>query len=131
MIFEKLSPVVIASWLALAVPCLTMAQSASTAALTGTVMDPTGAIIPNTTVTVTSVATNQVRSVTTGADGSYRVPLLEPGIYRVRFGAVGFKTAEVTSVTLTVTETVALDRVMEVGAQTEQITVEAPRWSSM
>lgn len=104
---------------------LVMAQSASTAALTGSVLDPTGASIPNAAVTVTSLATNQVRTVTTSADGTYRVPLLEPGAYRVRFMAAGFKTAEIMSVTLNVTETVALDRTMEVGAQTEQVTVEA------
>ena len=94
-----------------------MAQSASTAGLTGAVTDPTGAVLPNVIVTLTNLATNQARTVTTGADGVYRAPLLEPGAYRVRFSAPGFKTAEVSSVTLTVTETSALDRTLEVGSQ--------------
>jgi len=101
------------------------AQSASTSALSGTVTDPTRAVIPNVTVTVTSAATNQVRNAITGADGSYRFPLLEPGAYRVKFAAAGFKTAEVTAVTLVVTETAVLDRALEVGSQSEQVTVEA------
>src|ERR1700682_6744678 len=82
-----------------------LAQSASTGALTGTVTDQTGAIVPNTTVTVSNSATNQARTVTTGADGVYRVPFLEPGSYRVRFAAAGFKTWEVAGGTLVVTET--------------------------
>jgi hypothetical protein len=102
-----------------------MAQSASTAGLTGSVTDPTGAVLPNVTVTLTNVATNQARTVMTGADGVYRAPLLEPGAYRVRFSAAGFKTAEVSSVTLTVTETSALDRTLDVGSQSIEVTVEA------
>jgi uncharacterized surface anchored protein len=101
--------------LAMGSPAL-LAQSASTAALTGTIADPTGAVIANATVTAINSATNQSRTVTSDAAGVYRIPLLEPGNYRVRFAATGFKTAEVTSVTLTVTETSTLDRALEVGA---------------
>jgi hypothetical protein len=43
----------------------------------------------------------------------------------VRFSAAGFKTSEVGAVTLSVTETPTLDRTLEVGAQSEQVTVEA------
>jgi hypothetical protein len=102
-----------------------MAQSGSTAALTGTVTDATGAVVPNVTVMATNTGTNRSRTVTTGADGVYSITLLEPGPYRVRFTAQGFKAAEVGSVTLTVTETVSLDRSLEVGSQTDQVTVEA------
>ena len=102
-----------------------MAQSASTAALTGTVTDPSGSVVPNATVTVTNTGTNQSRTATTDSGGVYRVSLLEPGVYRVRMTAAGFKTSEVSSVSLTVTETVTLNRALEVGAQSEQVTVEA------
>ena len=77
------------------------------------------------TVTATQIATGQVRTTTTGADGTYKFSLLQPGDYKVRFSANGFKTSEVDSVTLNVTETPELDRTLEVGAQSEQITVEA------
>jgi hypothetical protein len=43
-------------------------QTAATGALTGTVSDPSGAVIPNATVTATSVDTGQVRTTITGAD---------------------------------------------------------------
>ena len=101
------------------------AQSGSTSALTGRITDTTGAVLPGVSVTVTSLATNQSRTVVAAEDGIYRVPLLEPGTYRVRFAQPGFKTAEVTSVTLVVTETFALDQVLQVGAPTEEVTVEA------
>ena len=102
-----------------------LAQSAGTGALTGTVSDPSGAIVPNVMVTLTSTDTNQVRTATTGADGGYKFALLPPGTYRIRFSAAGFKTAEISAVTVNVTETPVLDRVLEVGAQSEQVTVEA------
>jgi Carboxypeptidase regulatory-like domain/TonB-dependent Receptor Plug Domain len=107
-----------------AIPTM-VAQTASTAALTGTVTDATGAVVARVTVTATNTATNQSRTVTTDAAGVYRIPLLEPGSYRVRFAAPGFKTAEVPAATLTVTETATLDRTLEVGTQAEQVTVEA------
>jgi len=106
------------------VPSL-LAQSGSTSALTGTVTDPTGAVIPGVSVTATATATNQARTVLTAEDGVYRIPLLEPGAYRVRFSLAGFKTSEVTAINLTVTETSVLNRTLEVGAQTDAITVEA------
>jgi Carboxypeptidase regulatory-like domain/TonB dependent receptor len=102
-----------------------MAQSAGTSGLTGTVTDPSGAAIPSVTVTLTSNDTNQARTATTGSDGQYKFTLLPPGSYKVRFSAMGFKTSEVGSVNLNVTENPTLDRTLEVGAQSDQVTVEA------
>src|ERR1700678_50097 len=102
-----------------------MAQSAGTAALAGTITDPSGAAVPNVTVTVTNNNTGQSRTSTTGQDGTYRFNLLQPGNYKVGFMAAGFKTAEVASFTLNVTETQALDRALKVGTKSEQVTVEA------
>jgi hypothetical protein len=102
-----------------------MGQSAGTGALTGIVTDPSGGSIANATVTLTNLSTNQARTATTGADGSYRFTLLPPGNYKVRFTASGFKTTDVNAVAIDVTETPVLNRSLEIGAQAEQITVEA------
>lgn len=104
---------------------LLLAQSAGTGALTGTVTDPSGAAIVNANVTLTNNDTNQTRTTATGSDGTYRFNLLPPGNYKVGFSATGFKTAEVPSIAVQVTETPVLDRRLELGAQAEQVTVEA------
>jgi len=101
-----------------------IAQTPGTGALTGTVKDPSGAVIPNATVTLTSVDTGQARTGMTGADGVYHFNLLAPGNYRVRMEASGFKPVEVPSVAVAVTETAVLDRNLDVGAQSQTVTVE-------
>jgi len=100
------------------------AQTPSTGALSGTVTDPSGAAVPNVTVTATSTDTGQARTTMTSGDGSYEFGLLSPGTYRVQFEATGFSTVAVPSVTVTVTETANLDRRLEVGGQTQAITVQ-------
>jgi hypothetical protein len=92
--------------------------------LTGTVKDPSGAVIPNATVTLTSIDTGQARTTMTGADGVYHFNLLSPGNYRVKIDASGFKPVEVPSVNVAVTETAVLDRNLDVGAQSQTVTVE-------
>jgi hypothetical protein len=109
----------------LSVNALVFGQSAGTGALTGTVTDPTGNAVPNAVVTITNTGTNQSRTATTGLEGTYRFNLLQPGTYSVKFSAGGFKTAEVSAVSIGVTETPVLDRQLELGQQSEQITVEA------
>jgi hypothetical protein len=107
-----------------AVPEL-LGQSAGTAGLSGTITDPSGAAVPNVTVTLTNADTNQARTANTGSDGVYKFSLIPPGRYNIRFAATGFKTAEVNQITLNVTESPVLDRTLEVGQQSEQVTVEA------
>jgi hypothetical protein len=112
------------AWLLLSA-AVAVAQSSGTAALTGLVTDPKGASLANVTVTATNIGTNQQRTMTTGPDGIYRFALLPPGNYRVQFSAKGFKTTEVPAVTIEVTETATVNRVLEVGAVTESVTVQA------
>jgi hypothetical protein len=101
-----------------------MAQTVSTGAITGTVTDMTGGVIPNATVTATNADTNQARTGTTNAAGQYQFGLLPSGTYKVKFSAAGFKPVEV-SVVVNVTETQTADRALEVGAQGSEVTVEA------
>lgn len=102
-----------------------MAQTANTGALAGTVADPSGGVIAGATVTVTNLATGQTRSVTTDSKGSYQVSLLQPGNYSVHFEAQGFRSVDVPSITVNVTETPTLNRKLEIGTSTQQVTVEA------
>ncbi len=104
---------------------LAQAQSAGTGAITGTVTDPSGASVPNVTVTATNTATNQSRTMTTGPDGVYKFSLIPPGTYTLKFSAANFKTSEVSAVTVVVTETETVNQVLEIGAISEKVTVEA------
>src|SRR5260370_22083458 len=99
-------------------------QTAGTGAMVGTVTDSSGAVIPGATVEAVNASTGQPRTVTTGADGSYRFALLPPGAYNVKFSANGFKTLEVPKVAVNVTETQKLEHKLELGAQAVQIALQ-------
>ena len=64
----------------------------STATMYGTVTDPTGAAVPNATVTITQTDTNTARALTTKGDGSYSAEFLPVGPYKVVVVMQGFKT---------------------------------------
>jgi len=87
--------------------------------ISGTVTDPNGAVVPGATVTVKSNETNSNNTVTTNADGSYTVPLLQPGGYTVSAAASGFKTSTVENVTVRVDDRLTIDVQLQVGAAAE------------
>jgi hypothetical protein len=91
--------------------------------IVGEVKDASGAVIPGATVTVTNVATNATRSVTTNEAGLYAFPALVPGSYRARAEARGFKTTTRTDIGLQVQQSARIDFSMEVGQVTEAIEV--------
>ncbi|HSW39928.1 MAG TPA: carboxypeptidase-like regulatory domain-containing protein, partial [Acidobacteriota bacterium] len=79
-----------------------MAQTADTGALTGTITDPSGAVIPGAQIEAISIATGATRTAVSGNNGSYRIALLPPGSYNVRISMSGFQTAEFLSVVINV-----------------------------
>jgi hypothetical protein len=101
------------------------AWSQTTASLTGTVSDPTGAVVPGAEVALSNPATGFTRTATTGANGSFVFTQLRPGTYRVEVTAQGFKTAVREQVQLLVATATKLDIGLEVGAVIEQVSVEA------
>lgn len=99
------------------------AQSADTGIL-GNVSDASGAVIPGSDITVTSVATGVVQSVVSGPNGAFEVRYLVPGEYTVQAGISGFRT-ERTAVTLRVGQLARLNFVLQVGSIGEVVDVEA------
>ncbi len=99
-------------------------QGGGNGAITGTVSDPTGAVVPNATVTVTQQSTGIKRSVTTNADGAFDIPSLPPDTYNVTIEASGFKTTA-QQFTLLADQQRAIEVKMELGATSQQVTVEA------
>jgi hypothetical protein len=108
-----------------AAPANSVAQTAGTGALSGTVTDASGSVIAAAQVRVTSESSGEVRTVTTGSAGSFTVPLLLPGAYRVEVTKEGFRTATIPHVQIVVTETNALNIRLEVGQVSEKVIVEA------
>ena len=97
---------------------------AETGQITGTVLDQTGASIPNATVTATNVGTNAVRETTSNAAGAYTLANLLPGTYDVMIAASGFNTFK-QRVEVTVGGKIGLDVHMEVGSAATTVQVEA------
>ncbi len=91
----------------------------------GTVEDATGAVVPNVKVTVTEKATGFTRETTTDVSGNYSIPSVPIGTYTVKITANGFKGLTREGVVLTVNTTARVNGKLEVGAVTEQVTVEA------
>src|SRR5262245_60224608 len=58
--------------------------------ITGTVADPSGAVVPDAGVTVTNDGTGNTRKVTSSSGGSFNVPNLDLGTYRLSISAAGF-----------------------------------------
>src|SRR5690242_1865217 len=83
---------------------LANAQSASSAQISGTVVDPQGAVVPGAKVTATNQATDTGRSVTTTSTGNYVIPNLQPGTYNVAVEAKGFAPGTTKDVVLRIGE---------------------------
>lgn len=90
----------------------------------GTVTDPSGAVVPGATVTVTNTGTEAMRSVTTSADGTYQIANLDAGTYRIVVSLSGFADATQTA-TLLARQTARVDGRLQLAGATEQVMVSA------
>ena len=111
--------------LALCVAVATFSQNI-TATLTGTVTDPSGAVVSGATVTIHDDNTNaDVRSVTTDSAGLYTATNLPVSTFTVKISAPGFKNFVAQQVVLHVGDHRTLDAVLQVGQVSEQVEVSA------
>ena len=104
------------------------AQTLTTGAITGTVTDQSGGVVPNATVTATSTETGVVRTVRTSGAGSYEVTLLPPSNYKVKVEAKGFRVTDRGPILVAVSQAAIVNVTLEVGAPTQvvEVTGEAP-----
>ena len=86
---RRSSAAVLPSLLLLCLPALSSAQSSTL--LSGTVADPTGAMVPAAAVTLTNKTTAVVRSATTDENGAFVFPQIQPGSYDLKAEKTGFK----------------------------------------
>jgi hypothetical protein len=97
----------------------------STAQLGGRVTDQSGAVLPGVTVTATQTDTGFARSGVTGSDGSYVMPNLPTGPYRLEVMLQGFRTYVQTGIVLQVGANAVVNAVLDVGELAETVSVEA------
>src|SRR6266853_1751581 len=97
----------------------------STAQISGTVKDQTGAVLPGVQVTATQTATGLARSVLTDETGSYILPNLPVGPYKLEAALSGFRTFTQTGIVLQVSSNPVINVAMEVGQVSENVQVQA------
>jgi Carboxypeptidase regulatory-like domain len=110
--------------LALALFCLAIyAQSSS---VNGTVSDPSGALVPNVSLTLTNMSTATQRSVVTDAQGRFTFDAVVPGTYRLQAKSPSFAEMQIESIEVLVNEPVTIPiQFSKVGTTAETISVAA------
>jgi len=113
--------------LALLVPTALLAQNATTGAISGTVTDPSNAVVGSATVTLSSTETGISVAATTSSVGAFNFPLLQPGNYKVTVKQQGFRTTEKSApVAVGQTTTVNIQMVLGSGAEVVEVSGAAP-----
>jgi hypothetical protein len=110
------------AFMACAIAPMAHAQTQISGDIAGNVMDSTGAVLANATVSVTSASTGQTKVVQTDSSGNFRVPLLAPGSYQVKIGAAGFET-RTQSVVVAAGQVTTLNPRMRIGAAATTVEV--------
>jgi hypothetical protein len=117
-------------WLILVISALLFTASSATAqstsaTLNGTVVDPSGAVVPNVKITAINAATSLKRDVTTNGEGFFSVALLPPGTYSLRASRASFARVEISHIALATNDTRTFSIRLKVGATSESMKVDA------
>ena len=120
-------------------PIRSAGQSGTSSALTGSINDATGAVVPNAVVKATEVSTGATRNARSNAEGRFLFAQVNPGTYRITVEAEGFGLAQSQPSTVAVGQTIALNfalkpaatsQTVEVTAQTGLLSLENPNTST-
>ena len=95
-----------------------------TGSISGTVTDPSGAVLDNAKITIANVATNQVINLSSNSSGGFNSGALVPGTYKLQVAMKGFSTVSQT-VTVQVGNTATANVKLAVGQESTVIDVEA------
>ena len=97
----------------------------TTGSIYGSVMDTTGAIVPNSTVTAKDVHTGVTQVAITNGSGDFTFPAIKPGDYEVSDATQGFKTQNQTGVTVSANQNVHVTFTLQPGETSESVDVVA------
>jgi Carboxypeptidase regulatory-like domain/TonB dependent receptor len=115
----------IAATLIVSLLCASPLWGQSTATLSGTVTDPSGAVVPNATVVIHSVGTGLDRTTQSDQAGYYAAPSLQPGEYTITVTAAGFARSVVEKISLQVDANLTIDVKLSLASTGETVQVEA------
>lgn len=101
------------------------AQISGTGAISGTVTDAAGAVVPGASITVTNLATGLTRHATSSGSGDYSIQILPPGNYRVDISKEGFATSDFPSIVVNVTQITTINPKLTVGSTSQTVKVAA------
>ncbi len=105
---------------------LTAALFGQTTSMTGTVSDPSGAVVPSATITIVNIETSAERQTTSDTQGRYTMQQLTPGTYRITAKAPGFADAVIEKLELLVNQPATVPIVFEkLGKTSTTVTVDA------
>jgi hypothetical protein len=93
--------------------------------ITGTVTDPTGAVVPNVDVKITSVETGSSRSTKSNGAGIFDFPGLDNGDYNLTAGSTGFEAYRKDGIVLNIAQTLRADITLTVGSSTQMVVVQS------
>jgi hypothetical protein len=101
------------------------AAHAQNGEITGTVTDPTGAVVPNVDVKITSVETGNSHATKTNGAGIFDFPSLDNGDYNLQASSTGFQAYRRDGIVLNVAQTLREDVALAVGASTQEVVVQS------
>jgi hypothetical protein len=97
----------------------------TTGQISGTVVDPAGAVVPGVSVEAIAVDTKVTRTVQTNSSGTYLLTLLPPGSYQVIISKTGFQPLTENDIKLDVNQTISINPTLSVGTASISVEVEA------
>jgi len=106
----------------LSLPFLAYAQNAT---IIGTITDPSGAVVPNVTITITQVETGRATVLTSNDAGQFVAPDIPIGHYNVKASVTGFKVAERLGLVLYENDRTRVDFQLQLGTTAQSVSVEA------
>jgi hypothetical protein len=101
------------------------AGAQETSSITGTVTDPSGAVVPGAKVTAVQTETGTTQSTITNGDGLYQVPGLAVGHYDLTVTAGGFSVFQRSGIVVNAAQTLREDATLTVGTSAQTVTVQA------
>src|SRR5882724_7082808 len=124
-LFGAAAPLLVVFAASFLMPQPASAQSATSGAVAGNVLDPSAALVMGATVELTSKDTNAILSTQTNASGQYTFSGVRPGAYKITVKMAGFRVSTVPSVTVEVNKSSEIDLKLEVGVDTQVVEVQS------